>query len=104
MSGGIAYVLDEAGDFASRVNTDMVDIVPIDANDHQWLTTTLQRHYDLTESAVAARLLAAGVATVPLRKVMPRDYARVLRVIADAQAAGLDDAATSQKIMESVSV
>ena len=104
MSGGIAYVLDDAGDFASRVNTDMVDIVPLDANDHQWLTTTLQRHYELTESAVAARLLAAGVATAPLRKVMPRDYARVLRVIADAQAAGLDEAATSQKIMESVSV
>ncbi|NBV82308.1 MAG: hypothetical protein EBR63_03375, partial [Actinobacteria bacterium] len=36
------------------------------------------------------------------RKVMPRDYARVLRVIADAQRAGLDEAATSQKIMESV--
>jgi glutamate synthase (NADPH) large chain len=104
MSGGIAYVLDEAGDFASRVNTDMVDILPLDATDHQWLTTTLQRHYELTESAVAARLLAAGVATAPLRKVMPRDYARVLRVIEDARAAGLDDAATSQKIMESVNV
>ena len=26
MSGGIAYVLDEAGDFAARVNTQMVDI------------------------------------------------------------------------------
>jgi hypothetical protein len=35
---------------------------------------------------------------------MPRDYARVLRVIEDARAAGLDEAATSQKIMESVSV
>jgi glutamate synthase (NADPH/NADH) large chain len=104
MSGGIAYVLDEAGDFASRVNTDMVDIVPLDATDHEWLTTTLQRHYELTESAVAARLLAAGVATAPLRKVMPRDYARVLRVIEDARAAGLDEAATSQKIMESVNV
>ena len=104
MSGGIAYVLDEAGDFASRVNTDMVDILPLDATDHQWLTTTLQRHYELTESAVAARLLAAGVATAPLRKVMPRDYARVLRVIEDARAAGLDEAATSQKIMESVNV
>ena len=102
MSGGIAYVLDETGDFASRVNTDMVDILPLDATDHQWLTTTLQRHYELTESAVAARLLAAGVATAPLRKVMPRDYARVLRVIEDARAAGLDEAATSQKIMESV--
>jgi glutamate synthase domain-containing protein 3 len=42
------------------------------------------------------------VATSPFRKVMPRDYARVLRVIADANRAGLDEAATAQKIMESV--
>ena len=26
MSGGIAYVLDENGDFAARVNTQMVDV------------------------------------------------------------------------------
>jgi pilus assembly protein TadC len=33
---------------------------------------------------------------------MPRDYARVLRVMAEARAAGLSDTATSEKIMESV--
>jgi hypothetical protein len=33
---------------------------------------------------------------------MPRDYARVLRVMADAKRDGLDDVATAQKIMESV--
>ena len=109
MSGGIAYVLDETGDFASRLNTDMVDIVPLDAADREWLTTTLRRHHELTESAVAQRLLGFvdGNAAEPfanIRKVMPRDYARVLRVIADARAAGLDDDATSRKIMESVNV
>jgi glutamate synthase domain-containing protein 3 len=26
MSGGVAYVLDEAGDFPSRCNTEMVDL------------------------------------------------------------------------------
>ncbi|MFZ9578827.1 MAG: hypothetical protein ACO3AK_08635, partial [Ilumatobacteraceae bacterium] len=120
MSGGIAYVLDEApaatgstaGDFASRVNTELVDIVPLDADDREWLLATLRRHYELTESAVAARLLGLGAAgggaaagrdpLANFRKVMPRDYARVLRVMADAKSAGLDDAATSQKIMESV--
>ncbi|MFM2113880.1 MAG: glutamate synthase large subunit, partial [Actinomycetota bacterium] len=120
MSGGIAYVLDEspaatgstAGDFASRVNTELVDIVPLDADDREWLLATLRRHYELTESAVAARLLGLGAAggdaatggdsLTKFRKVMPRDYARVLRVIADAKSAGLDEAATSHKIMESV--
>jgi glutamate synthase (NADPH/NADH) large chain len=110
MSGGIAYVLDEApaatgstaGDFASRVNSELVDIVPLDADDREWLSGVLRRHYDLTESAVAARLLGLDAPFANFRKVMPRDYARVLRVMADAQRAGLDDAATSQKIMESV--
>ncbi|MGA1087722.1 MAG: glutamate synthase-related protein, partial [Ilumatobacteraceae bacterium] len=112
MSGGIAYVLDESGsgtaagapggDFASCVNTELVDIVPLDADDREWLLTTLRRHYELTESAVSARLLALGDPLLNFRKVLPRDYARVLRVIADAKSAGLDDAATSQRIMESV--
>ena len=102
MSGGIAYVLDEAGDFASRVNTELVDVIDLDADDVAWLTATLQKHAELTGSAVAQRVLAAGVAASPFCKVMPRDYARVLRVIADANRAGLDEAATAQKIMESV--
>ena len=102
MSGGIAYVLDEAGDFASRVNTELVDVIDLDADDVAWLTATLQKHAELTGSAVAQRVLAAGVAASPFRKVMPRDYARVLRVIADANRAALDEAATAQKIMESV--
>jgi glutamate synthase (NADPH/NADH) large chain len=112
MSGGVAYVLDEpadaaaagatAGDFASRVNGELVDVVDLDADDVEWLTATLQKHAELTGSAVAQRVLATGVAKSPFRKVMPRDYARVLRVMADAKRAGLDDAATAQKIMESV--
>jgi glutamate synthase (NADPH/NADH) large chain len=114
MSGGIAYVLDEdgsgsggarsgaAGGFASLVNTELVDVVDLDDADREWLRATLQRHHELTDSAVAARLLASANPFANFRKVMPRDYARVLRVIADAKAAGLDDVATSQKIMESV--
>jgi glutamate synthase (NADPH/NADH) large chain len=110
MSGGIAYVLDEpaagaassTGGFASRVNTELVDVIDLDDDDRAWLLTTLRRHHELTDSAVAARLLASSAPLANFRKVMPRDYARVLRVIADARAAGLDDAATSQKIMESV--
>ncbi|NCZ56482.1 MAG: hypothetical protein EBY86_07565, partial [Acidimicrobiia bacterium] len=78
------------------------DVVDLDADDVVWLTATLQKHADLTGSAVAQRVLAAGVAQSPFRKVMPRDYARVLRVMADAKRDGLDDVTTAQKIMESV--
>jgi glutamate synthase (NADPH/NADH) large chain len=119
MSGGVAYVLEEpaagaassSGGFAARVNTELVDVVELDDDDRAFLLATLRRHHELTDSAVAARLLAATDAAsgtsgadpfANFRKVMPRDYARVLSVIADAQRAGLDEAATSQKIMESV--
>ena len=95
-------LLDADGTFASRVNTELVDVVDLDADDIEWLTATLHKHAELTGSVVAQRVLAVGVAKSPFRKVMPRDYARVLRVMADAKRAGLDDAATSQKIMESV--
>ena len=92
MSGGIAYVLDEAAagsgaggtasaaGFTSRVNTELVDVIDLDADDIEWLTATLQKHAELTGSAVAQRVLAAGVAKSPFRKVMPRDYARVLQI------------------------
>jgi glutamate synthase domain-containing protein 3 len=33
MSGGIAYVLDEAGDFASRCNMAMVELEPVPEED-----------------------------------------------------------------------
>jgi hypothetical protein len=97
-----AQLFVAARGFASLANTELVDVVDLDDADREWLRATLQRHRELTDSAVAARLLASTNPFANFRKVMPRDYARVLRVIADAKAAGLDDAATSQKIMESV--
>ena len=33
MSGGIAYVLDEAGDFADKCNHEMVDLDPVEADE-----------------------------------------------------------------------
>ncbi|MGA0064737.1 MAG: glutamate synthase large subunit [Ilumatobacteraceae bacterium] len=103
MSGGIAYVLDADGTFASRVNTEMVDVVALDADDHDWLGDTLRKHRDYTGSAVAERLLAAPATwATSVRKVMPRDYARVLRVIEAARSEGCTDDETSRRIMESV--
>jgi glutamate synthase (NADPH/NADH) large chain len=106
MSGGVAYLLDEPGsslgDAASRVNTELVDVVGLDDDDRAWLLAVLRSHHDLTDSAVAARVLASAEPFANFRKIMPRDYARVMRVMAEARAAGLNEAATSEKIMESV--
>ncbi|HET7696066.1 MAG TPA: glutamate synthase large subunit [Vicinamibacterales bacterium] len=87
MSGGIAYVLDTAGEFASRCNPSLVDLDPLLLDDAVELRTMLQRHLHFTGSAVAGALLANWVAaTKSFVKVMPRDYKRVLRSAATADA------------------
>jgi len=101
MSGGIAYVYDPEEVFASRVNYEMVELQALDAKDLEFLGDTIRRHRDLTGSAVAERILGDWEqAVTSFRKVMPKDYQRVLTVIAESEAAGLDEAATVDKIME----
>ena len=91
MSGGIAFVLDEDGTFASRVNPDMVILETPDADDRTWLAERIAKHGAETGSAVAQRLLDAGDAGMDrFVKVMPRDYARVLAAQAQAERDGTD--------------
>jgi glutamate synthase domain-containing protein 3 len=61
MSGGVAYVLDEAGDFPTRCNTEMVDLEPLeDPEDIRELHDMIQRHVEYTGSARAPRAGALG--------------------------------------------
>ena len=91
MSGGIAYVLDQEGTFALRVNHEMVDLEVLDHSDLEWLKTTLEKHQRETDSAVAKRLLADWeTSSKQFKKVMPRDYKRVLAAEAQALAEGKD--------------
>jgi glutamate synthase (NADPH/NADH) large chain len=80
MSGGIAYVLDEAGNFAAHCNPDMVDLDPVESDqDIAELLHLIECHKDFTHSAVAIRLLNDWPnALEHFIKVMPRDYKRVL--------------------------
>jgi glutamate synthase (ferredoxin) len=91
MSGGIAYVLDEAGDFKRRCNLGMVDLEPlVDVEDVEHVKDLLARHIRYTQSAVAARLLVNWERTRErFVKVMPRDYKRVLAAIKKAQETGM---------------
>jgi glutamate synthase domain-containing protein 2/glutamate synthase domain-containing protein 1/glutamate synthase domain-containing protein 3 len=79
MSGGIAYVLDEDGDFSTRCNQGMVELDPMDGGDLDRLKELIHRHYTHTQSAVAWRLLS-GWKEYAARfvKVMPVEYRRVL--------------------------
>ncbi len=96
MSGGIAYVLDEAGDFREHCNLDMVDVEPLsDPDDIAEVEQLVQRHHELTDSAVAGRLLKDWAGTVSkFVRVIPQDYKRMLEIFAEVEAAGLsgDDA------------
>jgi glutamate synthase (NADPH/NADH) large chain len=101
MSGGIAYLYDRTGDVASKVNYGMVGLDELGADDREFLRTTIERHRDYTGSAVAAGILASWQHEVSrFRKVMPSDYKRVLGVVAAAEAEGLSEQATVDKIME----
>ncbi|WP_416675290.1 glutamate synthase large subunit [Egbenema bharatensis] len=96
MSGGVAYILDEVGDFATRCNQQMVGLESLeDPEEIRDLRQMIQRHADYTQSQKAAQVLNQWDEMLPkFVKVMPRDYKRVLQAIQDALAAGLsgDDA------------
>ncbi len=91
MSGGIAYVLDETGDFAQRVNVQMVGIEKLeDAREIAAVRAMVQKHLDYTKSHRALEVLADWDKFVPkFVKVMPKDYKRMLACLERAQAQGL---------------
>ncbi|PSB19989.1 glutamate synthase large subunit [Phormidesmis priestleyi ULC007] len=99
MSGGVAYVLDEQGDFATRCNPQMVGLETLeDAEEIADLRQMIQQHADYTQSQKAAKVLDRWEEMLPkFVKVMPKDYKRVLQAISAAIAAGLsgDDALTA---------
>ncbi|MSX80597.1 MAG: glutamate synthase large subunit, partial [Actinobacteria bacterium] len=102
MSGGVAYVYDVDGFFGARVNYEMVEIEHLDDEDVAFLRATVTSHLGYTGSAVAGRLLGDWDAALSrFRKVMPMDYARVMRVMREAQAAGLSDDEMFKRVMES---
>ena len=91
MSGGTAYVLDEAGDFAKRVNVQMVGLDKVTKPEEvAELRAQIEKHAALTGSAKAKQVLANWDATVTkFVKVMPKDYQRMLACIDRAKAQGL---------------
>jgi glutamate synthase (NADPH/NADH) large chain len=99
MSGGVAYVLDEAGDFERRCNTQMVeiekitkeedkkfidrnlDVAMIDmlSDDEARLRLLIERHMKYTNSSQARAILHSwDDYLTKFVKVMPIDYRRAL--------------------------
>jgi glutamate synthase (NADPH/NADH) large chain/glutamate synthase (ferredoxin) len=90
MSGGVAYVLDEDGTFSKRCNMGMVGFEALAAADTTELRALVEEHLRRTDSPVAARVLGDWeelLASGGFVKVMPHDYKRVLRELAEEQVA-----------------
>jgi glutamate synthase (NADPH/NADH) large chain len=91
MSGGIAYVYDPDDTFARRLNLEMVDLDPLEDEDREWLRAAIRTHCAETASPVAQRLLDRWHGEVRrFKKVMPKDYKRVLEAARGAEERGLD--------------
>ena len=91
MSGGVAYVLDEAGDFATRCNLKMVGLEKLeDPAEIEEVRDIIERHAKYTGSERATRVLAFWDESVPkFVKVMPKDYKRMIAAIKRVEAQGL---------------
>jgi glutamate synthase (ferredoxin) len=90
MSGGIAYVFDEANSFPAHCNMEMVELETVsDPAEIEQLRQLIERHRQHTGSNLAEAILAQWESNVPrFVKVMPRDYKRMLTAIARASEAG----------------
>ena len=91
MSGGLAYVFDQEGDFRSHCNTDMADVVTLeDAAEIADVRQMIERHLVYTGSPRANYLLGHWEEMVPrFVKVYPRDYRRMQEALARARHDGL---------------
>jgi glutamate synthase (NADPH) large chain len=88
MSGGVAFLLDAN---PINVNIDMVELDVPTIEDLERVRTIVTRHWEETESAVAAELLADWPKhAARFTLVMPKDYKRVLTLQERAIAEGRD--------------
>jgi glutamate synthase (ferredoxin) len=93
MSGGVAYVLDEAGNFAQNCNKEMVQLYALDNDDEAKLVQAMiRRHAEYTKSARAETILANWDAMrSKFVKVLPNDYKRVIEAQQRMLAEGMSD-------------
>ena len=89
MSGGMAFILDID---PALVNTEMVDLLALPINQEQFVKSEVSKFFTETGSKVAGELLNDwDKSKNRITQVMPRDYARVLDLMAKAQREGLPE-------------
>jgi glutamate synthase (NADPH/NADH) large chain len=97
MSGGRAFVLDLD---AALVNTELVDVLALPADQEVFVKDLLSNYEAETGSVVAAELLKSwDESKKRISMIMPRDYARVLAAMDRAEREGLP---VDKVVMEAV--
>lgn len=96
MSGGVAYVLDETGNFVDRCNPEMVSLAQLvhftDENELAVVRSMIERHAEYTGSRRAQEILDGWATWLPrFIRVMPNDYKRVLDAQQQMRDAGLGE-------------
>ncbi len=83
MSGGVAYVLDEEGDFDYFCNMGMVELSLVeDLNDRKELSDLISKHFELTGSKIAEKILSNLDKYIEhFIKIIPYEYKKVLKEI-----------------------
>ncbi len=91
MSGGIAYVLDTAGNFPQLCNKQMVELGSLDQKEERdEVRGMIQRHADYTGSRRAKQILDLWEEMIPkFVKVLPKDYKRVIQTLERVKSKGL---------------
>lgn len=92
MSGGVAYVYDKDHTLYKKLNKTLVDERPVDEKDKDLIKSLILEHEKFTSSALAADIIKDfDSALKDFRKVIARDYERVLKAIEDAKENGASD-------------
>jgi glutamate synthase domain-containing protein 2/glutamate synthase domain-containing protein 1/glutamate synthase domain-containing protein 3 len=91
MSGGIAYVFDEHGDFWRRCNHEMVQLMQLeDEEEIEAVKDMIFRHAEYTGSVRATEVLLSWDEWLPrFVRVMPNDYRRMLEAQKQMTRAGM---------------
>jgi glutamate synthase (ferredoxin) len=84
MTGGVAYVLDEAGTFAQRYNPQLVELRPLSDRDEKRVRELIRRHVALTKSPRGSEILARwDHYRTCFLKVKPRDAVAQIEAAAE---------------------
>ncbi len=103
MSGGIAYILDQSGDFEKRCNKQMVEIGRLSdqANEIEIVRSLIEKHVRYTGSEHAKDILKNWDAVVvKFVRVIPKDYKRVLAALERVKSKGLSGEEASMAAFE----